>query len=84
MGVYKNRRLTIFILLFSLVISAIFILLYFEYSAEKREEKAMRYYYEIIPVIKLSHILGTDIECNDEKGNKMDYKSRWKYGEHCI
>ena len=75
MGVYKNRRLTIFILLFSLVISAIFILLYFEYSAEKREEKAMRYYYEIIPVIKLSHILGTDIECNDEKGNKWIIKA---------
>lgn len=75
MGVYKNRRLTIFILLFSLVISSIFILLYFEYSAEKREEKAMRYYYEIIQVIKLSHILGTDIECNDEKGNKWIIKA---------
>ena len=61
MGVYKNRRLNIFILVFSLVILAVFILLYFEYSAEKREEKAMRYYYEIIPVIKLSDILGTDI-----------------------
>ena len=75
MGVYKNRRLTIFILLFSLVILAIFVLLYFEYSAEKREEKAMRYYYEIIPVIKLSNILGTDIECNDEKGNKWIIKA---------
>ena len=42
MGVYKNRRLNIFILVFSLVILVIFILLYFEYSAEKREEKAMR------------------------------------------
>jgi len=75
MGVYKNRRLNIFILVFSLVILAIFILLYFEYSAEKREEKAKRYYYEIIPVIKLSHILGTDIECNDEKGNKWIIKA---------
>ena len=75
MGVYKNRRLNIFILVFSLVILAIFILLYFEYSAEKREEKAMRYYYEIITVIKLSHILGTDIECNDEKGNKWIIKA---------
>lgn len=35
----------------------------------------MRYYYEIIPVIKLSHILGTDIECNDEKGNKWIIKA---------
>ena len=75
MGVHKNRRLIIFILLFSLVVLAIFILLYFEYSAEKREEKAMRNYYEIIPVIKLSHILGTDIECNDEKGNKWIIKA---------
>ena len=71
MGVYKNRRLTIFILLFSLVISSIFILLYFEYSAEKREEKAMRYYYEIIPVIKLSHILGTVVLCQDLVQIKM-------------
>ena len=39
MGVYKNRRLNIFILVFSSVILVIFILLYFEYSDEKREEK---------------------------------------------
>ena len=75
MGVYKNRRLNIFILVFSSVILVIFILLYFEYSDEKREEKAMRYYYEIIPVIKLAHILGTDIECNDDKGNKWIIKA---------
>ena len=75
MRVYKNRRLNIFILVFSSVILVIFILLYFEYSDEKREEKSMRYYYEIIPVIKLSHILGTDIECSDEKGNKWIIKA---------
>ena len=75
MGVYKNRRLNIFILVFSSVILVIFILLYFEYSDEKREVKDMRYYYEIIPVIKLSHILGTDIECNDDKGNKWIIKA---------
>lgn len=75
MGVYKNRKFKILILIFSAVIAYILIFLYLEYSFEKKKENAMRYLYESYPMIKLANILGTDVECNDGKGNKWAIKT---------